>query len=276
MYETVSRREWMEDHTFSEAEAEAMLQLVAQVRSVTAEHFGRAVQPLMCLFPPFPIVRAIEAIASARRRRLRIFEVGPGSGDLGAYVLNAGHEYASMDITQSLYLWQNRLFATVARGGTEWVLDEGANARCVHIPWWQYARYHVALPIKADIVVCDAAMGEMETFGLLYNLRIARALADASDCAAFMFQHIGEEHVHKRATVEQWLSQTGLQGQRIGGVSIFSLPGRLDGIFPRGASDLPPLGAKGARRLAPKSFLSFKDSELLESYAFFNFVGYGL
>ena len=156
----------------------------------------------MCLFPPIAILRAVEAIAGARGRRLKIFEIGPGSGYLGAYLINAGHSYASMDITQALYLWQNRLFASIAADGQEWVCDEGAGANCIHVPWWQFARYHEALPIAADIVVCDGAMGEMDTLGLFYNLRIARAMVDASDCAAFMFRRIGEPRVNQLATVE--------------------------------------------------------------------------
>jgi hypothetical protein len=97
--ETLSRQEYLEARTFSEAEVEAILRVVTQVRMLTGELYGRTVQPLMCLFPPIAILRAVEAIAGARGRRLKIFEIGPGSGYLGAYLINAGHSYASMDIT---------------------------------------------------------------------------------------------------------------------------------------------------------------------------------
>jgi hypothetical protein len=127
-----------------------------------------------------PILRAVEAIANARGRRLRTFEIGPGSGYLGAYLINAGHSYGSMDIVQALYLWQNRLFGSIEQDSQEWVLDEGAKGKCIHVPWWQFAHYHEALPITADVVICDAALGEMETLGLFYNLLMARAMIDGS------------------------------------------------------------------------------------------------
>ena len=275
MQETLSRREHLEERTYSEAEAEAIVKLSGQIRALTGNLYGRTVQPMMCLFPPLPILRAVEAIAKARGRRLRIFEIGPGAGYLGAYLINAGHSYASMDITQALYLWQNRLFASIEKDSQEWVHDEGATAKCIHVPWWQFAHYHEALPIKADVVICDAALGEMETLGLFYNLLIARAMIDGSDCAAFMFQHPGEERVNTLATVEYRLGLSGLIGRRIGGVSIYSLPGRLDDVFARDATDLPQLGPDGGRRYAPKSFLPFQESELLESYAFFKYLGLG-
>jgi hypothetical protein len=80
MYETLPRCEYLEERTFIEAEAEAIMKLSGQIRAVTTKLFGRTVQPLMCLFPPIPIVRAVEAIAKTRGRGLRIFEIGPGSG----------------------------------------------------------------------------------------------------------------------------------------------------------------------------------------------------
>jgi hypothetical protein len=275
LQETLSRKEHLEERTYSEAEAEAIKKVSEQIRAVTTKFYGRTVQPLMCLFPPLPILRAVEAIAKARGRRLRIFEIGPGSGYLGAYLINAGHSYGSMDIVQALYLWQNRLFGSIAEDSQEWVLDEGVMAKCVHVPWWQFAHYHERLPITADVVICDAALGEMETLGLFYNLLVARAMIDGSDCAAFMFQHPGEERVNTMMTIEYRLGLSGLIGRRIGGVSMYSLPGRLDDVFAPDATDLPPVGPAGGRRYAPKSFLSFQESELLESYGFFKYLGLG-
>jgi hypothetical protein len=145
----------------------------------------------------------------------------------------------------------------------------------LHVPWWQFARYHEALPISADIVVCDGAMGEMDTLSLVYNLLIARAMVDASDCTAFMFRRIGEPRVNQLAAVEQRLDLCGFTGRRIGEVSIYSLPGRLDHIFPADVDDLPCLGQGGGARRAVKSFLTFQEAEVLESYAFFKYIGIG-
>jgi hypothetical protein len=276
LQETLSRKEHLEERTYSEPEAEAILKLVGQIRALTGKLYGREVQPLMCLFPPIPLLRAVEAIAKARGRRLRIFEIGPGAGYLGAYLINAGHSYASMDPAQALYLWQNRLFGSIEQDTQEWVHDEGVRGKCIHVPWWQYARYHEALPITADVVICDAALGEMETLGMFYNVLIARAMIDASDCAAFMFQHPGEERINTMPTIEYRLGLSGFVGRRIGGVSIYSFGGRLDDVFAPDATELPRLGPAGGRRHPAKTFLSFKESELIESYAFFKYLGLGV
>jgi hypothetical protein len=115
----------------------------------------------------------------------------------------------------------------------------------------------------------------MDSLGLFYNLLIARAMIDASDCAAFMFQHPGEERVNTMPTIEYRLGLSGFIGRKIGGVSIYSLPGRLDDVFARDATELSHLGPEGGPRRVAKSFLSFQESDLLESYAFFRYLGLG-
>jgi len=277
LHETCSRSEFLERRTFSETEASAILQLVDQVKSVTDRHFGRPVQPLMCLFHPIPLLRAVEAIARARQRRLRIFEIGPGSGYLGAYLVNAGHSYAAVDVSQALYLWQNRLFAGIAGDGSEWALDAGLQTRCMHIPWWHYSRFHEDLPIAADLVICDAALGELDEFGFHYSLRIAARIVQASDCAALLFQEVGEPHVRSRGEAEVEVRNAGFSDHlAVGEVSIFAMPGRLQDVFASQAPALAYLGSAGERHDTPGSFLRFKEEDLLESYRFFRFLGWGL
>jgi hypothetical protein len=278
MYELLPRREWLETKLYSAQEVVAIRQLVAQIRTITQRSFGRAAEPLMCLFPPIPIFRAIEAIATAQGRRLNVFEVGPGSGYLGAYVLNAGHRYSAMDNCQALYLWQNRLFASIVDDCAEWAFDRGAahgiafELHATHIPWWHFARFHESLPAKADIVVCDAAMGEMDTFALRYVLRIMQAMLVESDCGAFIYQNLGEERVHQRAFVESYLAQLGFQGFQVDGVSIFSNR-ELREVFPADVQHLQFLGSSDSALFAPMDFLSGGSPDLLESYGFFDFIG---
>jgi hypothetical protein len=276
MYEFLPRLEWLEQKGYSELEAAAICQLSDQIRVLTRSLFGRPVQPLMCLFPPIPILRAIETIAQARGRRLRVFEIGPGSGHLGAYLLNRGHRYAAMDVCQSLYLWQNRLFQHVAPDFVDWVGDPGAarrvgfQAQATHLPWWEFARFHESLPLHADVVVCDAALGEMDVFAFWYVLRVARSMLAGSDCGCFMFQNLGEERFNRRADLVARFRQLGLTGREIGGVSVFSAATILDGVF---GETLAPLGGPDAALSPPKAFLRFDPSELLPSYRFFEFIG---
>jgi hypothetical protein len=63
-YELLVQKEWLETKLYSKQEADLILQLVEQIEATTADLFGRRTTPLMCLFPPMPIVRAVEAIAA--------------------------------------------------------------------------------------------------------------------------------------------------------------------------------------------------------------------
>jgi len=118
-------------------------------------------------------------------------------------------------------------------------------------------------------------MGEMDTLGPFYNLAIARVILDASDCGAFMFRRIGEPRVNQLAVVEHRLGLCGFTGRRIGEVSIYALPGRLEDIFLADVDDLPRLRQGGKARRAAKDFLTFQEMELRESYAFFRHIGIG-
>jgi hypothetical protein len=279
MYELLPRQEWLETKRYSEREVEEIRRLVQQIQTVTASLFGRSVQPLMCLFPPIPIVRAVEAIAHSRRRRLRVLEIGPGSAHLGAYLLNLGHQYFAMENCQALYLWQNRFLVNLVDEFSEWAMatDRGKTlARCVHIPWWHFATFHEALPISADIVICDAAMGEMDTFALYYILRLSEQIVSSSDCGSFIFQNLGEERVNQRARVDAIFQQLGFKLRQVEGVSIYCARGNVDGVL-RDATRLPPLGSANANALsAPSDFLSIDRSQLLESYGFFDFIKLGV
>lgn len=277
MHETFSRQEYLGKKQFSETEAANILQLSAQIRSVTEKNFGTAVQPLMCLFHPMPILRAVEMVAKKRGRKLKIFEIGPGSGYLGAYLVNQGHAYTAVDITQALYLWQNRLFSHVTQNSSEWVLEKGVLAKCNHIPWWQYSQFYQSLPMSADLVICDAALGEMNSFGFHFNIRMASKIVQDSDCGALIFQEVGEQHMRSRAEAEEDIKNVGFSDRSsIGGVSIFSLPGRMNDVFAPEAEALPFLGAPSEKVLTPNDFLPIKENELLESYHFFRFLGWGV
>ncbi|HXF54903.1 MAG TPA: hypothetical protein VNK52_12335 [Hyphomicrobiaceae bacterium] len=274
MYELLARTPLLEHPLYSETEARAISRLSDQIRTLTVERFGRPVRPLMCLFAPMALLRAIETMAAMRQRRLRVYEIGPGSGYLGAYLLNAGHSYAAMEVCQALYLWQNRLMAAIAADFSEGARFEEPPPcfahQATHVPWWHFARLHEGQPEPADVVVCDAAMGEMDAFALPYVLRIARAMLATSDGGALLFQNVGEERFHSRTQVCSMLAALGFRHRTIGGVTVASCAGEP---LPPGLSDLARLGGPSERVLAAREFLAIEESELLESYRFFDFIG---
>jgi hypothetical protein len=284
MYEVLGREEWLGTRLFSREEAAAILRLSTHIEEVTGRLFGKPVQPLMCLFPSIPLLRMVEHLAKVAGRRLTVLEIGPGAGHLGALLLDAGHHLIAMDITQALYLWQNRLFEAVSGDFDEWaVLDATAlppprepPARATHIPWWHFARFHElpALSITADVVICDAAIGEMDHFAFRYIARIAKVLTAQSDVGCFLYQNLGEERVHQRPQVEAHMSRLGFELYRVGGLTV--LAGSR--AFPTHAvarlKEPPPIGGS-QEMLPPARFLRIDPAKLLESYRFFNFIGLG-
>ena len=217
-----------------------MTRLSDQIENLTGRLFGKPVQPLMCLFTPIDLVRMVMHLAGTIDRRLTILEIGPGSGHLSAYLLNAGHRVIAVDICQSLYLWQNRLFSEYDLD--EWAsieigaaLRPSATAQVAHIPWWHFARFHEAIPIEADIVICDAALGEMEHFGFRYVIEIAKNLTAQSPVGCLLYQNVGEERSQKRIYVEQYAATKGFRLQQIGGVSVLIGTDRIPDGFHRRA-----------------------------------------
>jgi hypothetical protein len=279
MYETRSREEWLTSKVYSANEAQAMLRLSAQIEQLTGMLFDRPVQPLMCLFAPIDLWRTVEHLASTAGRRLTVLEIGPGSGHLAAYLLNAGHRVIAVDTCQALYLWQNRLFGSYDLD--EWAAADvrtfppgRGQAQVTHVPWWHFARFHEMLPLTADVVICDAALGEMDHFGFRYVLHVAKIIVQRSDVGCFLYQNLGEERFQNRASAEQYLATLGFHLRRIGGVSLFAESDK----FPFDAIDQldqpPPIGGEQPM-LPPAKFLPLERSKFLESYVFFEFINIG-
>ncbi len=166
-----------------------------RVASLTAQRFGRTVRPVTNLMVQMGPFRIMHAIARAfDRDRLRVFEPGPGAGYLGALLSLAGHDYSSFDVTQSLYLWQNRLLDAIA--GQEFVETAGKvhpsfAGRVVHLPWWQYADLLWNCPIKVDVVYSNSNLGEMSLLALRHVLHISRAMLAQSEIGLFMYLSTG-------------------------------------------------------------------------------------
>ncbi len=100
MYEFLPQRPYLEAVICSHEEAALIVKVADDIKSVTVSCFGESVQPMMGLFPPFALIRVVEALA-AGVGRLTILEIGPGSGYFGAYALRRGHRYLAMDNCQS-------------------------------------------------------------------------------------------------------------------------------------------------------------------------------
>jgi len=261
---------------YSREEAYLITSVSREVGTLTQDLFGRAVQPFMCLFTPIAMLRAVMALA--RGAPCTILEIGPGSGYLGAYLILAGYRYGdlkvefkyrSTDNTQALYLWQDRFFRhlvgpSYANYATTDRQPDTIPERVASLPWWQFAELFES-PWPVDIVICDAAMGEMDTFAANYIIRLAAVMLKDSRVGVFLFRHIGEQRINSMAYIDSRFLAAGFHKHQVGPVVIHS-PGQLS--LP---DEFPPLGGSEEMRVA-ESFLPIDKSKLLDSYKFFDFI----
>lgn len=283
MYETIDRDLWLRRVRWSPSEEKAILALRSEVEALTGHLFGRPVQPLMCLFPAMAMVRLVEAAAALRGRRLRIVEIGPGSGFFGAYCLLHGHRYVGIDNTQALYLWQHRLFRWISRDSLQdFALADAPptafpDSRAALVPWWHFAEMYRGQGFQADIVVCDAAMGEMDPFASRYIIRLAKEILQASDVGLFVYQNLGEQRQSDLAAIQQRFQARGYRAIPCGPVQVQAAsPGSPVDWLQNLSKGAPPLGLadttmNSAMRPAAE-FLAIDPALMMESYSFFDYL----
>ena len=264
MYELADQNLWYRGIGYSPDEAAMMMAISDFVETLTRQTFDRGIRPFMCLFPPVPVWRTVNALS--RGSPLRVLEIGPGSGYLGAYLIESGHIYWATDNTQSLYLWQDRFFAHLAAADfADLAAGPSDHKRVTLMPWWQFAElFRSTPPPQVDVIVCDAAMGEMDPFAVAYIVRLAASMLADFSVGAFLFRHIGEQRVNTMDYVEARFAKVGFRRTQLGHVVIHSL--RDLGL----TEEPPPIG-KGALRSADQ-FLPIDTEKLLDSYAFFDYV----
>jgi hypothetical protein len=153
----------------------------------------------------------------------RVLELGPGSGCLGAGLMLKGCPYASMDVTQAFYLYQNRFFTHLTEGKlVDGVLSGAAPGELltyipqgggVHIPWWQYAELTPEEMPAFDIVTSNHAICEMNENSLRFSLLLAQAALSKSvdPFRALMFQGWGLSAHHDRATATRLFNDFGFR-----------------------------------------------------------------
>jgi hypothetical protein len=69
MCEIADREYWLKTLLYSTNEQALITLLRGQIEELTGALFGRPVQALMCLFPPIPNLRLVEAISAKAGRK---------------------------------------------------------------------------------------------------------------------------------------------------------------------------------------------------------------
>jgi hypothetical protein len=252
------------ERLYSEDEARLILETSDDIESLTGRLFGRSTQPFMTLFTPFDILRTVKLLAPANAT---VLEIGPGSGILGAYLIKSGYRYWATDNTQALYLWQNRLFSHVTPDTFSERVTDDRDAATVHLPWWLFAEMFKKPP-SVDVIVCEAALGEMESFAVWYIAQLAMRMLKASQAGIFLYCQVGEQRISTLDHIEQIFALAGFQKQQCGSVTIHS-------VGPITLPEALPLIGDGLLKRPACSFLHVDEQKLLDSYAFFDFIGLG-
>jgi hypothetical protein len=181
-------------NSFSIDEHELLSQVRERVARLTTKYFERAIRPVTTPLVQVAPFRVINELATrSRKARLTIFEAGPGLGYLGALLALKGYRYISFDVTQAMYLWQNRLFAEFA---AEDFAEEAfapssmhySDKTVVHLPWWRFVDWFDSTPVKfVDVVYSNSNLCEMSPLALRMLLHISKPLLAASEVGLFCF-----------------------------------------------------------------------------------------
>ncbi len=229
------------------------------------------------------LFRVVQALATLHHKKaLSVFEAGPGCGYLGALLGMVGHRYASYDIAQGYYLWQNRLYdALFGAEFTEYAAEAtrdyaaGIDARIAHVPWWSYMRFHERCPIKADVVLSNANLGEMQTLGLKYMLRVTRRMLEDSEIGLLVFGSVGAPVFAGFADVEREIHEAGFEFVLRKQVYACGLKGRPRSreVIAALEAEVPLYDTSGfGKTFAAKEFISLEPDRMTAEQKFYAFL----
>lgn len=193
-------------------------ELSAKVASFAKSTYGILNAGKATVFKSLNVFRHIRYIFGDARPR--VLEIGPGCGYLGAYLMMHGYPYASMDVAQAFYLYQNHLWNNITGekvrelAATE---KDFASFPCipdgggVHIPWWEFVRLTPQTIPFFDIVTCNHALCEMHPLSMGFVVKLAHAaLSKSKDgIKVFMFEGWGAREVATICQVVKKLYRSG-------------------------------------------------------------------
>jgi hypothetical protein len=130
-------------------------------------------------------------------------------------------------------------------------------------------------PLAVDVVVCDAAIGEMDPFAARYIIRLAKSFLEKSDIGVFLYQNLGEQRQNTSATVNHLFTNVnGYRSFTCGPVTMQCANASLPDDVVSKLSDGPPRvnHAPGEPLSTAETFINVHSSRLMESYAFFDYL----
>ena len=180
-------------------ETELIRDVSAAIRDFTAARFDRPIRPWLSPLSAIKTLRLVNGWAEKTgKKSVTVFEFGPGSGYLGAFLLRAGHRHISMDNTQGFYLWQNRLYGALA--GDSFLelaapdagpLRDDPTKSMIHLPWWSFLTLADSTPFAADVVLSEHCLIEMSQDARRFALRVSNRMLKRDGASAHVFEYEG-------------------------------------------------------------------------------------
>ena len=193
---------------FTRDEFELFQEISRKVVEFSGDRFGMRIVPKGALVRAMLSFRHIKMLVEPGSC---VFEVGPGSGYLGALLATAGYRYGATDITQGFYLYQNHLWdylfgsRLVELAGSDQAfsgLGDLPDGCVLHVPWWKYTisrPRQIDTPI--DLYVANHALCEMNLYSMCYTMQLAHQLLSRSNRYGYFFvEGTGGEMLRSRAT----------------------------------------------------------------------------
>lgn len=214
--------------SFSGVERDLLQEVSRRTAAMTAK-LGREVHPLLnhlAQIGPFRIIMEIRR--RARVSALSILEIGAGSGYLSTMLAMTGNQIATTDNAQGLYLWQSLLFRECFGSRfSDWIEGQPTCTPDVQLfPWWDYLGMRHKCPIKADIVISNNNLGEMNPNALAYTLTLAREVLDQSPIGLFLFTCAGTPMHQEINSIQEAFRQRGFKPLKTSPFWVFAPTGR--------------------------------------------------
>lgn len=171
--------------------------LVTKVVDYTTQYFGQPIAAPATAVRSFNVLRHIKYLFDDRK--LRVLEVGPGSGFLTAFLRQQGHSLVTTDVSQGFYLIQNRLWNALFPGEVIELASPSATANFIsdekitHIPWWKYSLMREKDFANIDVVTCNHVLCEMHNWSMRFTIRVAEECFKKNpSLSAFIFEGWGD------------------------------------------------------------------------------------
>lgn len=202
----------------TEREFELVSQITEIVAGLTQTLCHRRVVPGASLIAAIVVYRAIKLHLP---RGGSVFELGPGSGYVGALLVAEGYRYWSSDVAQAFFLWQAHLLRAVRPEVDKF-----------QYPWWEWMT--LTSPPVVDVFTANHMLNEMHKHALAHTGHMAKRMLGQD--GVFIVENFGSAMLRSNEATRTILEERGIIINEIG-------PSRGQVGTPRGWSDLEAMWA---------------------------------